>query len=60
MGEARLLRCIDDSNQKVLKLGKIYTEDCSNNTHDDRIYIQEWKRFPFLKNRFEYYYENKE
>lgn len=44
------LKCINAENQKVLKFGEIYTllkED------GDRIYIKEYKRFSFLKNRFE-------
>lgn len=52
------LLCIDDSDQKVLKLGQIYT--VSNDVNhsmmsqkDGRVYINEWKRFSFLTSRFE-------
>ena len=39
--------CVDDSNQKVLKLGKVYTVDKTLNTSDNRVFIKEWKRFSF-------------
>lgn len=52
------LRCINDSNQKVLVKGEIYT--VSDDVHhkdqsqkDGRVYLNEWKRFSFLINRFE-------
>ena len=46
------IRCIDDSEQNTLKLGKVYTVDTSINTTEDRVYIKENKRFSFLKSRF--------
>lgn len=45
--------CVDDSDQKVLKLGKVYTVDKTFNAQDNRVFIKEWKRFSFLENRFE-------
>ena len=45
--------CVDDSDQKVLKLGKIYTVDKTLNTSDNRVFIEEWKRFSFSESRFE-------
>ena len=47
------IRCINDSEQKTLELGKVYTVDTSINTTEDRVYIKENKRFSFLKSRFE-------
>lgn len=52
MLEGQKIICIDDSNQKVLKVGKIYTVDTTLNTTPDRIYVKEWKRFSFSKDRF--------
>ena len=46
------IRCIDDSKQKVLKVGEIYTVDTTLSTTDNRVYIEEWKRFSFRINRF--------
>ena len=47
------IRCIDDSKQKVLKVGEIYTVDTTLSTTDNRVYIKEWKRFSFSVSRFE-------
>ena len=47
------IRCIDDSKQKVLKVGEIYTVDTTLSTTDNRVYIEEWKRFSFSMFRFE-------
>ena len=33
--------CVDASDQKVLKLGKVYTVDKTLNTSDNRVYIEE-------------------
>ena len=52
MLEGQKIICIDDSNQKVLKAGKIYTVDTTLNTTEDRVYVKEWKRFSFSKDRF--------
>ena len=46
------IRCIDDSKQKTLELGKVYTVDTSMRTTEDRVYVKENKRFSFLKSRF--------
>ena len=45
--------CVDASDQKVLKLGKVYTVDKTLNTSDNRVFIEEWKRFSFSESRFE-------
>ena len=45
--------CVDASDQKVLKLGKIYIVDKTLNTSDNRVFIEEWKRFSFSESRFE-------
>ena len=47
------IRCIDDSKQKVLKVGEIYTVDKTLNAPDNRVFIKEWKRFSFSISRFE-------
>ena len=47
------IRCIDDSKQKVLKVGEIYTVDKTFNAPDNRVFIKEWKRFSFSTSRFE-------
>ena len=47
------IKCIDDSKQKVLKVGEIYTVDTTLSTTDNRVYIEEWKRFSFSMSRFE-------
>ena len=52
MLEGQKIVCIDDSNQKVLKAGKIYTVDTTLNTTEDCVYVKEWKRFSFSKDRF--------
>ena len=44
--------CVDASDQKVLKLGKIYIVDKTLNTSDNRVFIEEWKRFSFSESRF--------
>ena len=45
--------CVDASDQNVLKLGKIYIVDKTLNTSDNRVFIEEWKRFSFSDSRFE-------
>lgn len=45
--------CVDDSNQKVLKLGNVYTVDKTFNAPENRVFIKEWKRFSFSESRFE-------
>lgn len=45
--------CVDASDQKVLKLGSTYTVDKTLNTSDNRVFIEEWKRFSFSESRFE-------
>lgn len=45
--------CVDDTNQKVLKKGIIYTVDETFNAPDGRVFIKEWKRFSFSNGRFE-------
>ena len=47
------IKCIDDSKQKVLKVGEIYTVDKTFNASDNRVFIKEWKRFSFSMLRFE-------
>lgn len=43
------IRCIDDSKQKVLKAGEIYTVDTTLSTTDNRVYISKiGKGFLFL------------
>lgn len=49
--------CVDDTNQKVLKKGIIYTVDETFNAPEDRVFIKEWKRFSFSKGRFEEFIE---
>lgn len=44
------IKCINSDNQKVLKLGNIYTV---LKIEGDRVYIEEYKRFSFLLSRFE-------
>ena len=53
MREGQKIRCVNANNQKVLKLGEIYTVDTTIPTTDNRVYIKEWKRFSFSKDRFE-------
>ena len=55
MNDETKIVCIDDTKQKVLKKGSIYTVDTTLNTSDDRVYIKEWKRFSFSKSRFTMY-----
>jgi len=47
------IRCVDDSKQKVLKVGEIYTVGTTFNAPDTRVFIKEWKRFSFSISRFE-------
>lgn len=44
------LKCINSDNQKVLKLGGVYT---ATKYDGNRVWIKEYKRFSFLINRFE-------
>ena len=44
------LRCVDDSNQKVLKVGEVYTVI---EIEGHRVYIEEYRRYSFLLSRFE-------
>ena len=53
MLEGQKLLCVNDENQKVLKVGKIYTGDTTLGTTPDRVYVKEWKGFSFSKDRFE-------
>ena len=53
MYEGQKIRCVNADNQKVLKLGETYTVDTTMSTTNNRVYIKEWKRFSFSKNRFE-------
>ena len=45
--------CVDASDQKVLELGTVYTVDKTLNAPENRVFIEEWKRFSFLESRFE-------
>jgi hypothetical protein len=45
--------CVDVSNQKVLKLGEVYTVDKTFVAPENRVFIKEWKRFYFSDSRFE-------
>lgn len=58
MLEGQKLLCINAENQKVLKTGKIYTVDTTLSTTEDRVYVKEWKRFSFSKDRFKLLGEN--
>ena len=58
MYEGQKIRCVNIDNQKVLKLGEIYTVDKTMSTTGNRVYIKEWKRFSFSKDRFEIVGEN--
>lgn len=53
MNDETKIVCIDDTKQKVLKKGSIYTVDTTLNAPDGRVFIKEWKRFSFSKSRFE-------
>lgn len=44
------LKCINDHGQKVLKIGNVYTV---KEIFDDRVWIEEYKRYSFLLSRFE-------
>lgn len=44
------IRCIDASKQNVLKEGHVYT--VMGIDRENRVYIEEYKRFSFLKDRF--------
>lgn len=46
------LKCINSEKSKFLEMGNIYTFD-KNDTFENRIYIKEYRRFSFLKDRFE-------
>lgn len=46
------LKCIDADGQKKLKLGDIYTFE-RNDVFENRLWVKEYKRFSFLKSRFE-------
>lgn len=50
MKEGQKIKCINADKNKVLKIGSIYTVLKDDG---DRVYIDEYKRFSFLKNRFE-------
>ena len=45
--------CVDAFDQKVLKLGNVYTVDKTFNAPDNRVFIEEWKRFSFSESRFD-------
>lgn len=48
------LVCIDDKGQKVLKKGSFYTVSRTDDYNGrNRVYIEEYKRFSFSKDRFE-------
>ena len=49
MNEGQKIRCVNANNQKVLKLGEIYTVDTTISTTDNRVYIKEWERFHSVK-----------
>ena len=53
MKDGQKIKCIDNSKQKVLKLGEIYTVDETLRTTENKVYVKEWKSFSFLKSRFE-------
>lgn len=53
MKHGQKIKCVKVENQKVLKLNCIYTVDTTLNAPEDRVFIQEWKRFSFSKSRFE-------
>lgn len=47
------LVCVDDSNQKVLELGCFYTVAKTDDYNGrNRVYVKEYKRFSFMKDRF--------
>ncbi|AZF88405.1 hypothetical protein TAC_0004 [Acinetobacter phage TAC1] len=46
--------CIDDSGQKVVKKGSIYTvKELDISGDRDRVWIKDYKRFSFKISRFE-------
>ena len=45
--------CVYASDQKVLKIGVVYTVDKTFNAPENRVFIKEWKRFSFSESRFE-------
>ena len=55
MKDGTKIICIDDTKQKVLKIGNIYTVDTTLNAPDSKVFIKEWKRFSFSKSRFTLY-----
>jgi hypothetical protein len=50
MKKGQKIRCINSHQNKVLVFGRIYTVLSDDG---DRVYIDEYKRFSFLKSRFE-------
>ncbi|QIW91669.1 hypothetical protein vBAbaMD22_156 [Acinetobacter phage vB_AbaM_D22] len=47
------LICVDASNQKVLKEGNFYTVAKTDDYNGrNRVYVEEYKRFSFMKDRF--------
>ena len=50
------IKCVDDSKQKVLLKGSVYTVKTLDSF--GRVYIEEWKRFSFSPSRFELVDEN--
>lgn len=50
------IKCVDDSNQKVLLKVSVYTVKTLDSF--GRVYIEEWKRFAFSPSRFEVVDEN--
>ncbi len=50
MREGQKIKCINANKNRVLKLGGVYTVLKDDG---DRVYIDEYKRFSFLKSRFE-------
>lgn len=53
MKDGTKIICIDDTKQKVLKKGVIYTVDKTFKAPDGRVFIKEWERFSFSKDRFD-------
>lgn len=48
------LRCINDTGQSIVKLGKVYTAWVRDGVGiEGRVHIKEHKRFAILINRFE-------
>ena len=54
MQDGTKLLCIDDSKQRIVKQGKIYTALVRDgfNSVTGRVHIHEHKRFALLLNRF--------